>query len=263
MGLSRQEYWSGCPFLLQGLFLTQGSNLGLLHWRVNSLPETLSWSFKTLVTWWEEPTCWKRLWCWERLEAGGEGGERGWDDWMASPTQWTWIWGNSGRLWGTGRPGALQFTGLQRAGHDLATEQQQGGAWCPISPLRNFPFICLFFLPMLHSSLVWCHHLHSTLWTCLCLGGNHSNLGHYLQAACIRHLLATSPRLPSSRWPQVNCLSPSTHCISFSSHAFPSFREEGHRFSKSQKTLPGNLPQASVSRHTKSSCFDASLRWVH
>ena len=40
---------------------------------------------------------WKIPWCWERLRAGGEGDDRGWDDWMASLTQWTWIWANSGR----------------------------------------------------------------------------------------------------------------------------------------------------------------------
>ena len=41
----------------------------------------------------------KRPWCWERLRAGGEGGNRGWDGWMASSTQWTWIWANSRRWW--------------------------------------------------------------------------------------------------------------------------------------------------------------------
>ena len=39
----------------------------------------------------------KRLWCWERLKAGGEEGVRGWDGWMASPTQWIWVWANSRR----------------------------------------------------------------------------------------------------------------------------------------------------------------------
>ena len=43
----------------------------------------------------KELTHWKRLWCWERLRARGEGGNRGWDSWMASLTQWTWIWANS------------------------------------------------------------------------------------------------------------------------------------------------------------------------
>ena len=37
-------------------------------------------------------THWKRHWCWERLKAGREGDDRGWDGWMASPTQWTWVW---------------------------------------------------------------------------------------------------------------------------------------------------------------------------
>ena len=55
------------------------------------------WSSNTLATWWEELTHWKRLWCWERLRVGGEGGDWGWDGWMASPTQWTWVWANSGR----------------------------------------------------------------------------------------------------------------------------------------------------------------------
>ena len=40
---------------------------------------------------------WKKLWCWERLKAGGEEDERGWDGWMTSSTQWTWVWANSRR----------------------------------------------------------------------------------------------------------------------------------------------------------------------
>ena len=42
--------------------------------------------------------------------------------WMASPTRWTWVWVNSGSWWWTGRPGVLRFMGLQRVGHDWATE---------------------------------------------------------------------------------------------------------------------------------------------
>ena len=61
-----------------------------------------SWNSNTLATWCEEMTHWKRPWCWERLKVGGEGGDRGWDGWMASPTQWTWVWVNSGRWWWTG-----------------------------------------------------------------------------------------------------------------------------------------------------------------
>ena len=62
------------------------------------------------------------LWCWEGLGAGGEGDDRGWDGWMASPTRWTWVWVNSGSWWWTGRPGVLWFMGSQRVGHDWATQ---------------------------------------------------------------------------------------------------------------------------------------------
>ena len=67
-------------------------------------------------------THWKRLWCWEGLGAGGEGDDRGWDGWMASLTQRTWVWVNSGSWCWTGRPGVLRFMGSQRVGHDWATE---------------------------------------------------------------------------------------------------------------------------------------------
>ena len=70
----------------------------------------------------QELTHVKRPWCWERLRAGGEGDDRGWDGLMASLTQWTWVWVNSGNWWWTGRPGVLQFTGSQRVRHDWATE---------------------------------------------------------------------------------------------------------------------------------------------
>ena len=55
------------------------------------------WLCDTLATWCEQPTHRKRPWCWERLKAGGEGDNRAWDGWMASPTRWTWVWANSGR----------------------------------------------------------------------------------------------------------------------------------------------------------------------
>ena len=74
---------------------------GHLMWRVDSL---------------------ERPWCWGRLGAGGEGDDRGWDGWMASPTRWTWVWVNSGRWWWTGRPGVLRFMGSQSVRHNWATE---------------------------------------------------------------------------------------------------------------------------------------------
>ena len=80
-----------------------------------------SWNSNTLATSCKELTHWKRPWCWDRLGAG-EGDSRGWDGWMASLTPWAWVWVNSRSLWWTGRPGVLQFMGLQRVGHDWATE---------------------------------------------------------------------------------------------------------------------------------------------
>ena len=70
----------------------------------------------------KELTHWKRPWCWEGLGAGVERDNRGWDGWMASPTQWTWVWVNSWSCWWTGRPGVLRFMELQRVRHDWVTE---------------------------------------------------------------------------------------------------------------------------------------------
>ena len=77
---------------------------------------------ETPILWPHDATHLKRPWCRERLRAGGEGDDRGWDGWMASPTQWTWVWVDSRSWWWTGRPGMLQFMGWQRIGHDWATE---------------------------------------------------------------------------------------------------------------------------------------------
>ena len=79
------------------------------------------WNSNTMATWCEELTHWKRPWCWERLRAGGEGDDRGWDGWMASPTWWTWVWASSRSWWWTGRPGLLQSMGSQRVGQDWVT----------------------------------------------------------------------------------------------------------------------------------------------
>ena len=70
------------------------NNIANIHWK----DWCWSWSSNTLATWCEEPAHWeknknknKKPWCWERLRATGEEGDRGWDGWMASPTQWTWV----------------------------------------------------------------------------------------------------------------------------------------------------------------------------
>ena len=65
---------------------------------------------------------WKKPWCGERLRAGREDGNRGWDGWLASLTQWTWVWVSSRSWWWTGKASMLQSMGWQRAGHNWATE---------------------------------------------------------------------------------------------------------------------------------------------
>ena len=73
-----------------------------------------------LAAWCEELTHLKRPWCWERLKAG-EVDDRGWDGWMASPTQCTWAGVNSRSWWWTGRLGVLRIMGSQTVRHDWAT----------------------------------------------------------------------------------------------------------------------------------------------
>ena len=94
-----------------------------------------------LATWCKELTHWKRAWCWERLNVGGEGNDRGWDTWMASPTQSAWVWASSRSWWWTGRPGVLQSMGSQRVKHDWATELTE---WD-----RMFPGTCVYRRPEL------------------------------------------------------------------------------------------------------------------
>ena len=90
-----------------------------------------SWNSNTLATWCQELTHLERPWCCKRLKAKGEGDDRGWDGWMASPTWWTWVWPSSGSWWRTGKPGGLQSIWSQRVGHDWATELKSLRAWGP------------------------------------------------------------------------------------------------------------------------------------
>ena len=94
-----------------------------IHWK----DWCWSWISNTLATWCKE--LWKRPWCWERLKAGGEGDGRGWDHWMALPTQCTCVWANSRRWYRTGKPGVLQSMRSQTVRQDLAIEQQQSVTW--------------------------------------------------------------------------------------------------------------------------------------
>ena len=109
--------------LLRVPWTARRSNLSILneikieyHWK----DWCWSWNSRTLATWWDEQTHWKRHWCWESLKAGGTGDNRGWDGWLASLTQWTWVWANSRRWWTTEKPGMLQS---QRVRHGWVTER--------------------------------------------------------------------------------------------------------------------------------------------
>ena len=77
---------------------------------------------------------WKRPWCWERLKAG-EGGDRGCDGWMASLTQWTWVWASSGRWWRTGQPGVLYVV------HGVTKSQTWLSDWPTTTHLKVLNFI--------------------------------------------------------------------------------------------------------------------------
>ena len=89
----------------------------------------------------QEFTHWKTPWCWEGLGAGGEGDDREWDGWMASPTQWTWVWVNYESWWLTGRPGMLWLMGSQSVGHDWATELNWTECKLNILLFGNIPWI--------------------------------------------------------------------------------------------------------------------------
>ena len=62
----------------------------------------------------------KRPWCWEWLKVGGEGDDRGWDGWMVSPTQWTWVWVSSKSWWWTGKPGVTAVHGVAKSWTQLS-----------------------------------------------------------------------------------------------------------------------------------------------
>ena len=113
-----------------------------------------NWCFWTVVL---EKTLESPLDCKEGLGAGGEGDHRGWDGWMASLTQWTWVWVNSGSWWWTGRPGVLRFMELQRVGHDWATEMN----WTELNwHLVKVSFCSLYFWEF-DKVIQSCEHYHN------------------------------------------------------------------------------------------------------
>ena len=113
-----EDTWES--FGLQRNPASQSSRKSVLntHWK----DWCWSWNSSTFTTWCEESTLQKRPWCWQRLKATGEGDDRGWGGWMASPMWWTWVWESSGSWWWTGKHGLLQSRVSQRVGHDWVTE---------------------------------------------------------------------------------------------------------------------------------------------
>ena len=100
-----------------------------------------NWNSNTLASWCEELTHWKRPWYWERLRAGGEGDDRGWDGWMASSTQWTWVWVDSGSWWWTDKEGWRAMV------HEVAKSQTWLSDWTELnwkSPLILCLLKCCF-----------------------------------------------------------------------------------------------------------------------
>ena len=128
-----------------------------------------SWNSNTLASWCEQLTHLKRPWCWERLKVGGEGDERGWDGWMASATQRTWVWASSGRWWGTGRPGVLQSMGSDKES-DMAEQLN----WSFIS--ENWEFICNPTLSIMWLLLLYAKSVCKYVMLCSdAMGPNYSN----------------------------------------------------------------------------------------
>ena len=129
-----------CRRLLRAPWTARKSNQSILmeispEYSLEGLMLKLKLNSNTLATWCEELTHLKRPWCWQRLKAGGEGDNRGWDGWMASPTRWTWVWVNSGSWWWTGRPVCCSPWDRK----DLDTTEQLNWTEPSAYPFRTWP----------------------------------------------------------------------------------------------------------------------------
>ena len=89
-------------------------------------------------------------WCWERLKAG-EGDNRGWDGWMASPTWSTWVWASSGSWWWTGKPGA--------AVHGVAKSLTRLSHWTEL----NWTYVKYWLKQRIKLDFLWTSTLHRAL----------------------------------------------------------------------------------------------------
>ena len=117
-----------------------------------------SWNSNILATWCEEQTHGKRPWCWERLRAGGEGDAKWWDGWIASQTQWTWVWVNSGSWWWTGRFGCWGTWGHKEL-HMTEWLNWTVAIWVWLNWFRSLLWLILI------------HDHHCSVWGCVCITG--------------------------------------------------------------------------------------------
>ena len=85
-----------------------------------------------------------------KIEAGGKGDDRGWDGWMASLTQWPWVWACSGSWWWTGKPGVHQSMGSQKVRYDWVTELNW--TWY-LRQKISFPLLCQILFNIAHLPL--------------------------------------------------------------------------------------------------------------
>ena len=142
---------------------------------------------------------------------------RGWDGWMASLTQWTWVWANSKRQWRPGKPGVLQFMGWQRVGHDLATEQQwqQAFSWktACLDIYYNMMHRVIFFLIINNAfHLLSIYHVLAPFPYCVCRGN--AKIAIELNSLPFTSLnkLQNNPYFPYGLCPSEDCIAKETDC---------------------------------------------------
>ena len=127
-----------------------------------------SWNSNPLVTWSQEMTHLERPWCWGWLKAWGEGDEKGWDGWMASPNQWTWVRASFETSWWTGRPGIQQSMGSQWVGYD--------NEWTKLKTISDVYDICVSLSDLFHSAWWIFRSIHAAINRVICFCFSLSNV---------------------------------------------------------------------------------------
>ena len=180
------------------LFILRRPVLGV-HWK----DWCWGWNSDTLATSCKELTHWKRPWCWDGLRAGGEGDDGEWNGWMASPTQWMWVWASFRRWWRAGKTGVLQSLRLQWVRHYWVAEQEQQPHFYEGILSMSYPlhFYMNFKISLFLQDYVICEkwYLHFFL----------STVNTFIYFVCLSVLIRTSiPMLTRSRKSVHLCLVP-------------------------------------------------------